>query len=89
MRLLPPLPQGGTLAIDNSKAAVPLVLNRLPPRGLSPLCLAVLYRILRPSGVFIWMSVGTPDLRLEAVEDTDPESDGFLSWDVAVHAVRE
>lgn len=33
--------------------------------------------------------MGTPDLRLEAVEDTDPESDGFLSWDVAVHAVRE
>lgn len=45
--------------------------------------------MLKPEGRYICMSVGSPDMRLESLEDTDPESENFLSWEVAVHAVRK
>jgi hypothetical protein len=45
--------------------------------------------VLKPDGRYICMSVGSPDMRLESLEDMDPESENFLSWEVAVHAVRK
>ncbi|KAH8051095.1 methyltransferase [Aureococcus anophagefferens] len=44
-------------------------------------------RILTPEGLFFCVSFGLPENRLDKIEDTDEESDGFLAWEVEVHAI--
>ena len=44
-------------------------------------------RILTPEGLFFCVSFGLPENRLDKIEETDEESDGFLAWNVEVHAI--
>ena len=44
-------------------------------------------RITKPTGLFFCLSFGLPENRLDKIEDTDDESEGFLAWEVEVHAI--
>mmetsp|Transcript_23577 Transcript_23577/g.35415 ORF Transcript_23577/g.35415 Transcript_23577/m.35415 type:complete len:263 (-) Transcript_23577:182-970(-) len=46
-------------------------------------------RVLKPDGAYILISYGTPDLRLDLLEDADIDSPGFLTWDVFVNAIAK
>ena len=41
-------------------------------------------RILRPEGVYILITLGGPDDRVDYIDNPDPTQDGFLSWEVSV-----
>mmetsp|Transcript_10806 Transcript_10806/g.14024 ORF Transcript_10806/g.14024 Transcript_10806/m.14024 type:complete len:265 (-) Transcript_10806:579-1373(-) len=43
-------------------------------------------RVLKPDGAYILITYGTPDARLELLENDDIESPDFLTWDTFVNA---
>lgn len=44
-------------------------------------------RILQPEGLFLCISYGNPEQRLERLDNADETDDGFLAWTVDVHAI--
>ena len=44
-------------------------------------------RVLSPTGLFVCVSYGLPEMRLDMLDNTDEDAEGFLAWDVEVHAI--